>query len=186
MEATVIFITFETEFSSYGGLGAVMKILPKEMGTRECCVIAPFFHKLIDLDALQQQGKIQQFSPLFSYYLVVRGQSYCVEVIEVVNSYGLRLYFLSSEDFFNASENPYVNPCNPDIPLDPYRNPINPEKLTEDALFFCCCRTDSACGTQQRGTHPFSRSDPPSSGTGKPLPSPRLAGSSKPAPPFVR
>ncbi len=136
MEATVVFITFETEFSSYGGLGAVMKIMPKEMGIGECCVVAPFFHKLIDLDELKRLGKIQQFSTLFSYYLVIRGQSYCVEVIEVINSYGLRLYFLSSKHFFNASENPYVNTCNSEIPLDPYRNPINPEKLTEDALFF--------------------------------------------------
>ena len=136
MNATVMFITFETEFSSYGGLGAVMKILPKEMGTDACCVMAPFFDKLIDLDALQKQGKIQQYATLFSFYLVIRGKSYCAELIEVINSYGLRLYFLASEDFFNASENPYVNPCNPDIPLDPYRNPINPEKLTEDALFF--------------------------------------------------
>ena len=136
MEATVVFVTFETEFSSYGGLGAVMKILPKEMGTDKCCVMAPFFHKLIDLESLKHQGKIQQFSTRFSYYQVIRGQPYCVEVIEVVNSYGLHLYFLSSELFFSASENPYVNPCNPEIPLDPYRNPINPEKLTEDALFF--------------------------------------------------
>ncbi|PID55883.1 hypothetical protein CSB45_13765 [candidate division KSB3 bacterium] len=136
MEATVVFISFETEFSSYGGLGAVMNILPKEMGADACCVMAPFFDRLIDLDALKTQGKIQEFSTLFSYFVVIRGRSYCVDLIEVVNGHGLRHYFLSSAQFFNVPENPYVNPCDPERPLDPYRNPSNPEKLTEDALFF--------------------------------------------------
>ncbi len=132
----IIFVTFETEYSSYGGLGAVMKLLPRELGPDRCAVFSPFFGKLIDLEKLKQDRAIQKVSALFTFYVLVRGSSYPVEVIEIVHRDGLKHYFLSSGEFFNAPDNPYVNPSNPAIPSDPYRNPVNGEKLTEDSLFF--------------------------------------------------
>ncbi len=137
MKPAVIFVTFESEFSGYGGLGTVMKVLPKEMGDPEhCFVMAPFFKRIIDLAGLKKGKKIQEYATVLSFYLVIRGQVYPVEVLEVVNLSGMKTFLLSSDQFFNAPDNPYVNPCNSEIPLDPYRNPINPEKLTEDSLFF--------------------------------------------------
>lgn len=136
MKPMIIFVTFETEYSSYGGLGAVMKLLPKEMGEKQCAIISPLFKKWTNLDQLKRDKKVKKVSPLFTFYVLVRGHAYPVEVIEVVNPNGLKIYFLSSEEFFNTPENPYVNPCNPNSPLEPYRNPINSEKLAEDSLFF--------------------------------------------------
>ncbi len=137
MKPAVIFVSFESEFSGYGGLGAVMKVLPQEMNDPEhCFVFTPFFKHVIDLASLKEGNKIRDYATVLSYYLVVRGLVYPVNVVEVVNMKGMKTFLLDSEQFFNAPDNPYVNPCNPEIPLDPYRNPINPEKLTEDSLFF--------------------------------------------------
>ena len=132
----IIFASFETEFSSHGGLGAVMKLLPKEIGVDQCAVLSPFFKQLIPLDKLLRDQAITSYTSRFTFHLLIRGTSYPVEVIEAVNRNGLRLFFLSSDEFFRAPHNPYVNPCNPTLPLDPYRNPNNGEKLAEDALFF--------------------------------------------------
>ncbi|GAK51263.1 glycogen synthase 1 [Candidatus Moduliflexus flocculans] len=136
MKPMIIFVTFETEYSSYGGLGAVMKLLPKEMGEKQCAILSPLFKKWTNLEQLNREKKAKKVSSLFTFYVLVRGHAYPVEVIEVVNPNGLKIYFLSSDEFFNTPENPYVNPCNPNSPLDPYRNPINGEKLAEDSLFF--------------------------------------------------
>lgn len=133
----IVFATFETEFFALGGLGAVMKQLPKEMGADRGFVIAPFFNQLVNLDALKRTGAVSSVKTALSFHVLVRGHPYAVDVLEVTNREGLKTYFLDSNDFFNATENPYVNPCRPGMPLDPYHNPINGERLTEDALFFC-------------------------------------------------
>lgn len=132
----IIFVAFETEFTSYGGLGAVMKLLPKEIGEQQCALLSPLFKHIIDLDRLKRDQLIKKATPLFTFHVLIRGAAYPVEVIEVVQRDGLKLYFLSSPEFFQAPDNPYVNPSNPALPLDPYRNPANGEKLTEDSLFF--------------------------------------------------
>lgn len=132
----IVFVAFETEFFSFGGLGAVMKWLPREMGGSRCAVMAPFFRNLIRLDQLQASGAAARVTPLLTFHVLIRGQAHAVEIIEAVNRQGLPTYFLSSPEFFNAPENPYVNPCDPARPLEPNRNPINGERLTEDALFF--------------------------------------------------
>ncbi len=133
----VVFATFETEYFALGGLGAVMKLLPGALGKNRCVVLAPLFRNLVDLDALKQRGTVASWRSLFTQHVLVRGIAYPVEVIEAVNRHGLRTFFIASPTFFQAVDNPYVNPCRPGTPLDPYRNPINGEKLTEDALFFC-------------------------------------------------
>ncbi len=132
----ILFVSFETEFSSYGGLGAVMKWLPPEVDRGQCAVMAPFFKNLIKPDQLLASGAATKVTPLFTYQVLVRGRAYPVEVIEILNRKGLPTYFLSSPEFFNTPDNPYVNPCDPARPLDPDRNPINGDRLTEDALFF--------------------------------------------------
>lgn len=135
--ALVVFASFETEYVKLGGLGEVMKLLPAELGRQHGVVLAPFFKHLIDLERLKERGIATKIRTLFIYHVLVRGQAYAVTVIEVTNREGVRTFFLDSPSFFNATENPYLNPCQPGQPLDPYRNPINGEKLTEDALFFC-------------------------------------------------
>lgn len=132
----IVFVSFETEYFSFGGLGAVMKWLPKEMGQARCAILAPFFKRLINLDQAQARGLAARVTNLLTFHVLIRGQAHPVEIIEVVNRQGVPTYFLSSPDFFNAPENLYVNPCDPEQPLEPNRNPINGERLTEDALFF--------------------------------------------------
>lgn len=132
----IIFVTFETEYFSFGGLGAVMKWLPREIGNGKCAVMAPHFKNLIKFDRLLQSGAATKVTPLFTYHVLIRGRAFPVEVTEVLNRGGLPTYFLSSPEYFNAPDNPYVNPCDPGQPLDPSRNPINGDRLTEDALFF--------------------------------------------------
>lgn len=135
--ARVIFASMETEYFAFGGLGAVMKLLPRELGPDKAAVIAPWYRNLVDPGALVTSGKAASAIPRFTVHVLVRGRAFPVEVLELVNPDGIRTWLLGSDTFFRAPENPYVNPCNPAAPLDPYRNPINGEKLTEDALFFC-------------------------------------------------
>lgn len=137
----IVFVTFETELCTLGGLGAVMTWLPQEMNKsahhEPCIIIAPFFKQIIRLDELVEKKKIQNFGQVLSFSFPIAGKSYTVEVLIIESLNGVPIYLLSSPDFFTAPKNPYVNPCDPARPLDPYRNPINPERLTEDALFFC-------------------------------------------------
>jgi glycogen synthase len=132
----IVLVSFETEFSSHGGLGAVMKLLPREIGEDRCAIIAPFFHNVIALDELKRRKAIKRSESLFTVQVLIRGIAYPVEVIQVENRHGLSLFFLASNQFFQAPANPYVNPGDPAAPLDPYRNPNNTEALAEDALFF--------------------------------------------------
>lgn len=132
----IIFASFETEFSSHGGLGAVMKLLPKEIGSKHCAVLAPLFHNLIPLEKLKHDKNIKKVETLFTFHVLVRGLAYPVDLLEITNRNSLRHFFLSSPSFFQTPCNPYLNPCSPALPLDPYRNPNNSEKLAEDALFF--------------------------------------------------
>ena len=143
---TVVFVAFESEYAAYGGLGAVMRLLPKEMVAVEdglpSFVLAPYFKQITDLDALKKKGKVERFTTRISFSMAIRGVSHTVDVIEAVAPTGVTTYLLGAKGFFTAptikdQTNPYVNPCDPTRPLDPYRNPINPDKLTEDALFFC-------------------------------------------------
>jgi glycogen synthase len=132
----IIFASFETEFSSHGGLGAVMKLLPREIGPKRCAVIAPWFQQLIPLDKLKKDKQVKQVENLFTYHVLVRGIAYPVEVIEVTNKDEVRHFLLGSPGFFQTPCNPYLNPCSTGLPLDPYRNPNNSEKLAADALLF--------------------------------------------------
>ncbi len=132
----IIFASFETEFSAHGGLGAVMKLLPKEVGKDECAIIAPLFRKFMDPGQLVASGAGASEKTLLDYHVLVRGQAHRVEVVEILSASGVRHFFLSTNDFFTAPTNPYTNPCDPTRPIDPYRNPNNGEILIEDALFF--------------------------------------------------
>jgi glycogen synthase len=134
----IVFVTFETEFTKSGGLGAVMSALPRRMAQyEESFVIAPHFEHIVDLDELARRGKIKAFSKLPSFSLVIGGRTYVVGITQVTAWDGFRTYFLSSDGFFTARVDPYVNSRDPARPMDPNKNPIVPEKLTEDALFFC-------------------------------------------------
>lgn len=137
-QRTIVFITFETEFAKSGGLGAVMAALPKQMAQHESCfVLAPHFKNITDLDRLAQLKRIESFSALPSFSLQVANKTYTVEVTKVVGLDGLKTYLLSSDGFFTAPVDPYVNLHDPAKPMDPYTNPIAPDQLTADALFFC-------------------------------------------------
>jgi glycogen synthase len=142
-DRTIIFVTFETAISKYGGLGAVMAKLPVEVGkTENCIILAPFFHRMINLPKLKASQKVKNYNIIFSLIIPVKGRVFAIDVIKVIqrikeSGNDLITYLISSDYFFSATPGPYINPCNPDHPLDPYRNPNNSEKLTEDALFFC-------------------------------------------------
>jgi glycogen synthase len=135
---TVVFVAFETEFARAGGLGAVMQVLPKRMAQHEeCFALGPHFKHLTDLDELVRLGRIEAFSTLPSFHLSIGGTTHTVEMVEITDRVGFKTYLLSSEGFFTARVDPYVNPRNPTSSMDPYTNPIVPERLTADALFFC-------------------------------------------------
>jgi len=135
---TIVFVTFESEFAKSGGLGAVMGVLPRQMAQyEECFVIAPYFEHITDLDKLAQLEKIKTFSTLASFSLAIGRTSYTVEMVETTGVDDFKTYLLSSDGFFTARVDPYVNPRDPASPMDPHTNPIIPEELTEDVLFFC-------------------------------------------------
>lgn len=138
--ATIIFVTFESEFTRFGGLGAVMSQLPnrmvKDTDQPPCLVMAPYFKHITCLPELKKKEKIAAFETLFSLNLPIGGEVYVIEVTEVQGTGGVITYLIGCDSFFTAPQNPYVNPCNASEPLDPYRNPVISDRLTEDALFF--------------------------------------------------
>ena len=142
---TVVFATMESEFSRYGGLGAVMSILPRGMLAHEhCVVVAPHFENLTNLEAHQRKGNIVSHDVRQRFSLSIAGRVHHVEVTEVVQSVEcggetrtLRTYLVAAEGSFCAPQSPYLNPCDPAREPDPHVNPINQELLLEDALIFC-------------------------------------------------
>ena len=143
---TVVFATMESEFSRYGGLGAVMSILPRGMLAHEhCVVLAPHFANLTNLDAHQRRGNIQDHSLRLRFSLSIAGRPHHIEVTEVVQRVDhaagpreLKTYLVAADNgSFTAPKSPYLNPCDPTRESDPHTNPINQEQLLEDALLFC-------------------------------------------------
>ena len=113
-QRTVVFVSFETGLAPSGGLAAVMKALPQEMARYETCyLLAPYFRNI---------SKPQPI--LTTYALTIRDQTFPVEIRHATAADGFTTYLLASDPFFTA-------------PSDPYSNPDNPDKLVEDALFFC-------------------------------------------------
>ena len=57
---TVVFVAFESEYAAYGGLGAVMRLLPKEMVAVKdglpSFVLAPYFKQITDLVLTSSKG----------------------------------------------------------------------------------------------------------------------------------
>jgi glycogen synthase len=137
-QRTIVFVTFETEFAKSGGLSAVMGILPKQTARNEkdCFIMAPYFKNITNLAKLEKDKRIKGFSSLPPFQLLTEKKTYMVEMIEVTGLDDFKTYLLTSEGFFTAPSDPYVNPADPAKPMDPYTNPIRPEKLVEDALFF--------------------------------------------------
>ena len=137
-ERTIVFVTCESEFAKSGGLGAVMAVLPQQMAQHEkCLVLAPHFKHITNLSKLVQRGKIETFSPLTPFSISIGETTYTIEMVRVIGLNGLETYLISSDGFFSARVDPYVNLQDPTSPMDPDTNPIIHDKLTEDALFFC-------------------------------------------------
>jgi glycogen synthase len=138
---TIVFVTFETRFAPSGGLGAVMKVLPNHMAEHEkCSILAPYFEQIVG-----------PLPTLTTFTLPLKGKLHTVEVRQVTDPGGLNTYLLSSEGFFTAPLDPYVNPLDPSEPMDPYVNPVVPEKLVEDALFFCAAVPNALVALSQKG-----------------------------------
>ncbi len=113
-QRTVVFVTFETGLAPSGGLAAVMKVLPKEMARHErCFILAPYFENIS-----------RRLPLLTTFPLALVDTEYDVEIRQATDDDGFDTYLLASDGFFSA-------------PADPYLNPEDPEKLVEDALFFC-------------------------------------------------
>ena len=142
---TVVFATMESSLSRYGGLGAVMSILPRGMLAHEhCIVLAPHFVNVTDLEGQLQRGNILSHHPRLSFSLSIAGRVHHVRVTEVVQAakqHGepreLTTYLVAAEGSFTAPQSPYLNPCDPEREPDPHTNPINQERLLEDSLIFC-------------------------------------------------
>ena len=107
---TVVFVTFETEFSKYGGLGAVMTQLPDRMiQNNDCILLGPFFKKITDPKKLKSRGAIQDYQTVCSFYIPIRGKSNRVEVTRLtkqLKSKELHTFLVSSPGFFTASSAP--------------------------------------------------------------------------------
>ena len=74
---TVVFVSIESEYAAYGGLGAVMRLLPNTMASDPdslpCFVLAPYFKHITDLDALLERGRIERYATRLSFCLIIRG-----------------------------------------------------------------------------------------------------------------
>jgi glycogen synthase len=137
-DRTIVFATFETEFAPSGGLGAVMKVLPRKMAQYErCVVLAPYFKNITNLSALKKSRRIKHYKKVLTFSMQIGELEYSVDVTEVASHHDCLTYLLSSEGFFTAPLDPYINPRDPSLMMDSYTNPNILYKLTEDALFFC-------------------------------------------------
>ncbi len=135
-KSTIVFVTFESEFSPLGGLAAVMRLLPRRMAQLErgpCFTITPFFKNIARCNpkrfaAIHTTG--QTFTIRFG------SDYYNVEVFEHVDAQGFKTYLLDAEAFFNAPCD-CGNPPSPEAPCNPYVDPQDSDQLLQDALFFC-------------------------------------------------
>jgi glycogen synthase len=103
----------------------------------DCFVIAPYFAAITDLDDLVSKGRIKAFSILSTFDVPVGDRTYPVEMVEIIGLDGLKTYLLGSEDFFSASQNPYVNLTGATDTADASTRLVDEDKLVVDALFFC-------------------------------------------------
>jgi glycogen synthase len=112
-QRAIVFVTFETPTAPSGGLAAVMKELPRQMGQHETCfVLAPYFQNITG-----------PLPVLGTFPLSLRGKLCMVELRQVGDSDHVPTFLLSSEGRFTARSDPYLND--------------DPDTLVEDALFFC-------------------------------------------------
>ncbi|MHA1449537.1 MAG: glycogen/starch synthase [Candidatus Hodarchaeales archaeon] len=123
---SIIFITFENEFAPCGGLSAVMRYLPRKMAaTERTAMITPFFSRIDRcLKAYNEKKLIQPSGHEFNVNF--GSKEYSVELLkyeEPVKGSIYTIYFIRSDGFFLAPEDPYINPG-------------DPEKLFKDSLFF--------------------------------------------------
>jgi len=120
----IVFVTFESEAAPVGGLGAVMSLLPRRVARvePECFTIAPFFRTITAHRKPELFKAIRTTGHRFEVRFQNRPQP--VEIFEYVDQHGFKTCFLDSPDFFNAPDNPFLNPAAPD-------------QLLADALFFC-------------------------------------------------
>ncbi|MFP4395935.1 MAG: glycogen/starch synthase [Anaerolineales bacterium] len=137
-QRTVVFVTFESEFAPLGGLAAVMRRLPRRMAALElegagaCFTIAPYFEQIAryhkNADEIEPTGK--------SYSVRFDKVEHEVDLLRHVAADGFTTYLLDTEAFFNAPCDG-SNPPSAAAPCNPYLNPAHPERLLQDALFFC-------------------------------------------------
>lgn len=114
---TIVLVSFESEFATGGGLGAVMKHLPKALANhkKKVILITPFFQNFpICINAFKT-GTIQD--RYLSCKVPYKDKKIKATILEYDNS-SYRIYFIKATDFFIAPDNPYVTPGKDDQLLE--------------------------------------------------------------------
>ena len=149
---TIVFVTYESELSKAGGLGAVMEVLPRHVMEKEdCLVLTPYFKRIFNLEDLLARGKIESYEPLPGFSLTIGRETHEVELTLVRARSGLKICLIWSPKFFSAPENPYMAYFNVDLPMDHFTNPVNSEALIESSLFLCAAAPEALMQLMSRG-----------------------------------
>ncbi len=126
---TIAFVSFENSLAPVGGLNAVMNKLPpiiaEKLKKMQIILITPFFYNIEKSRAALNEGIINStgIKPTVQY----REKNYKMEILEhcpFKKHENYKIYFVKSNEFFIAPENPYITPG-------------NQNQLLEDSHFFC-------------------------------------------------
>ncbi len=132
----IVFVSFETEFSPFGGLTAVMKILPKMMTrfeTNGCFTIAPYFR---NITRCREHLFLEVRDTGLRLQIPFDGVGHEASLYVHTDSKGFETFLVYSPSFFQSPCD-CGNPPAPEAPCNPYWDPSKPEQLLQDALFFC-------------------------------------------------
>ena len=123
---TVVFVSFESEFSPCGGLTAVMRHLPRSMIQKKPSIlITPFFAEIEK--AKEAYYFKSELVPFIDTEVSFANNKIPIKILlheENYNGSIFKIYTIYTKKFFFA-------------PINPYINPGNPKQLFNDVLFFC-------------------------------------------------
>ena len=125
---TIVLVAFENQYAPVGGLAAVMKRLPVELGKSfNTLLITPYFRNIEKTKRAYREGLIEDTG--MKARIFYHGAFCPIEVLKKksgIEDSNFTTYFIKSNGFFLASENPYI---------DTWRI----EGLFHDSYFLCKC-----------------------------------------------
>ncbi len=109
---TVVFVSFENHYAPWGGLAAVMKMLPPIMSkTIKTVLISPLFFNIPKTNTSIQENKL--INTHLSSQVLYKGFKHRIELyksVEFPESENYGLFLIKSDAFFLSGTNPYNDP----------------------------------------------------------------------------